>query len=185
MDKGREKEAFVTVKIKAATAQKFRIFCKNNAASQSMSLLQMIQFFEINGIAPTDDLGDSITKLDGKINKRTNAIIAIIKDIEKNQTKPTTAMLLSLFEEKVKQEKPILVERKFVEKVLDNKTIEETTVPKIRYERLEDKMNSVKSDFIYVLDKVKIVKSSFGKGYLKLELTEGELVKFRRSINNY
>lgn len=49
-----------------------------------MSLLQMIQFFEFNGIAPTDNLGDSITKLDGKINKRTNAIIAIIKDIEKS-----------------------------------------------------------------------------------------------------
>ena len=86
MDKGREKEAFVTFKIKATTAQKFRTFCKNNAASQSMSLLQMIQFFEFNGIAPTDNLGDSIAKLEGKINKRTNAIIAIIKDIEKHQT---------------------------------------------------------------------------------------------------
>jgi hypothetical protein len=92
MDKGREKEAFVTVKIKATTAHKFRTFCKSNSASQSMSLLQMIQFFEFNGIAPTDNLGDSIAKLEGKINKRTNAIIAIIKDIEKHQTKPTTAM---------------------------------------------------------------------------------------------
>ena len=92
MDKGREKEAFVTFKIKATTAQKFRTFCKNNAASQSMSLLQMIQFFEFNGIAPTDNLGDSIAKLEGKINKRTNAIIAIIKDIEKHQTQPTTSM---------------------------------------------------------------------------------------------
>lgn len=66
-----------------------------------MSLLQMIQFFEFNDIAPIDNLGDSIAKLDRKINKRTNAIIAIIKDIEKNQTKPTTALLLSLFKEKV------------------------------------------------------------------------------------
>tara|TARA_R110002073_G_scaffold186828_2_gene345431 strand:- start:21 stop:575 length:555 start_codon:yes stop_codon:yes gene_type:complete len=184
MDKGREKEAFVTVKIKAATAHKFRIFCKNNAASQSMSLHQMIQFFEFNGIAPTDNLGDSIAKLEGKINKRTNAIIAIIKDIEKNQTKPTTAMLLSLFEEKAKQEKPKLVERKFV-KVQTDKEFIEVTVPKVRYERLENNMKSVKKDFIYVLDKVKVVNRSFGKGYLKLELTEGELVKFRRSINHY
>ena len=133
MDKGHEKEAFVTIKIKATTAHKFRTFCKNNAASQSMSLHQMIQFFEINGIAPTDDLADSITKLERKINKRTNAIIAIIKDIEKNQTKPTTAMLLSLFEEKVKQEKPKLVEVKFAKIQTDKEPIE-VTVPKIRYE---------------------------------------------------
>ena len=59
MDKGREKEAFVTFKIKATIAHKFRTFCKNNAASQSMSLLQMIKFFEFNGIAPTDDLGEN------------------------------------------------------------------------------------------------------------------------------
>tara|TARA_R110002049_G_scaffold17238_2_gene67399 strand:- start:39 stop:377 length:339 start_codon:yes stop_codon:yes gene_type:complete len=107
----------------------------------------MIQFFEINGIAPTDNLGDSITKLEGKINKRTNAIIAIIKDIEKNQTKPTTAMLLSLFEEKVRQEAPKLVERKFAEGQIEKEMIENLTVPKIRYERLEDKMNSIKKRF--------------------------------------
>jgi hypothetical protein len=183
MDKGHEKEVFVTFKIKATTASKFRTFCRKNAASQSMSLLQMIQFFEFNGIAPTDNLGDSIAKLEGKINKRTNAIIAIIKDIEKNQTKPTTAMLLSLFEEKAKQEKPKLVERKFA-KVETDKEIREITIPKIRYERLDSNMKSVKKDFIYVLDNVKVVKSGFGKGYLKLELTEGELVKFRRSIQN-
>ncbi len=115
---------------------------------------------------------------------RCNAIIAIIKDIEKNQTKSTTAILLSLVEEKAKQEKPKLVEVKFA-KVQTNKEAIEVTVPKIRYERLENNMKSVKKDFIYVLDKVKVVKSSFGRGYLKLELTEDELVKFRRGINNY
>ena len=182
MDKGREKEAFVTFKIKATTAQKFRTFCKNNAASQSMSLLQMIQFFEFNGIAPTDNLGDSIAKLEGKINKRTNAIIAIIKDIEKHQTKPTNAMLLSLFEEKLKEERPLLVEKKFMDKEKDKKVTKETAVPKIRYERLRNKMDSLKNDFEYVLDKVKVVKSSFGKDYLRLELSKEELMKFRRGL---
>jgi hypothetical protein len=183
MDKGHEKEAFVTFKIKATIAQKFRIFCKNNAASQSMTLLQMIQFFEFNGITPTDNLGDSIAKLEGKISKRTNAIIAIIKNIEKSQTKPTTAMLQSLFEEKLEQEQamPEMVEKKFIEKLPEEKHID-TTVPKIRYERLGDKLVSIKKDFRYVLDKVKLVKGSFGKGYLKLELTDEEIIKFKRTL---
>ena len=176
----------MTFKIKATIAQKFRKFCKNNAASQSMSLLQMIQFFEFNGIAPTDNLGDPIAKLEGKISKRTNAIIAIIKNIEKNHTKPTTAMLQSLFEEKVEQEQimPEMVEKKFIEKLSEEKHIEDTSVPKIRYERLEDKLVSVKEDFGYVLSKVKTVNSSFGKGYLKLELTNEELIKFKRTLGN-
>jgi len=109
-------------------------------------------------------------------------MIAIIKGIEMNQTKPTTAMLLAPFEEGLTQEEPILVERKFSEGKIENELVEDITVPKIRYERLEDNMKSVKKDFIYVLDKVKVVKSSFGKDYLKLELTEGELVKFRRTL---
>lgn len=184
MDKGREKEAFVTFKIKTTIAHKFRIFCKNNAASQSMSLLQMIQFFEFNGISPTDNLEDNIAKLEGKISKRTNAIIAIIKNIEKNQTKPTTAMLQSLFEEKLEQEQamPEMIEKKFIEKLPEEKYVEDTTVPKIRYERLEGKMNLVKEDFEYVLGKVKTIKSNFRNGYLKLELTDEELIKFKRTL---
>ncbi|NMH89880.1 BfmA/BtgA family mobilization protein [Flavivirga algicola] len=190
MDKGREKEAFVTIKIKTTIANKYRIFCKHNGVSQSMCLLQMIQFFEFNGLAPTDHLGDSFAKLEGKINKRTNAIIAIIKDIEKSQTLPTVAMLQSLFDQQIKQESNDFeedfefVERKFANDQNQKEFDMETTVPRIRYERLEDKMNSVKSDFEYVLDKVKPVKSNFGKDYLKLELTIEELVKFRRILKN-
>jgi hypothetical protein len=76
------------------------------------------------------------------------------------------------------------VERKFAEEVPEEKDIEETTVPKISYERLADKMDAVQQDFGYVLDKVKIVKSSFGKEYLKLEITENELEKIKRKLKN-
>ncbi|SFB92198.1 hypothetical protein SAMN04489722_101269 [Algibacter lectus] len=51
--------------------------------------------------------------------------------------------------------------------VAENIIIEKTTMPRIRYERLEDKMNSVKSDFWFVLDRVKVVKISFEKDYFK------------------
>lgn len=79
-------------------------------------------------------------------------------------------MLQSLFEEKAEQEISEIEERKFIEKIIIKKHVENTAVPKIRYERWEDKFVSVNEDFTYVLNKVKIIKSNFGKGYLKLEL---------------
>ena len=98
-------------------------------------------------------------------------------------------MLQSLFEQQFEQEGDDLeedfefIEKKFANDQSQEDQVEETTVPKIRYERLVDKMNSMKKDFEYVLDKIKVVKSPFGKEYLKLELTNDELEKFRRELN--
>ena len=62
-----------------------------------MTLLLMLDFFEDNGISPNETIGPNMQTLESEIKKRINAVIAIIKDIEKNHDKPTTAMLESLF----------------------------------------------------------------------------------------
>ena len=133
---------------------------------------------------PSDRFGKSLLQEIIKNRKRTDANIAILKDIEKSQTGPTNAMLLSLFEENVTEEASELVERKYDKKQLKESIEIETTIPKIRYDRLQDKMTAIQEDFSYVLENVKIVKSNFGKNYLKLELTEEELVKFKRTLKN-
>jgi len=97
MDIGYEKERFEKLGIKASVAERFRKFSKKMGKSQSMTLLLMINFFEVNGISPNETLGPNMQTLENKIKKRINALIAIIKDIEKNHDKPTTAMLESLF----------------------------------------------------------------------------------------
>ena len=97
MDKGYEKERFEKLGIKASVAERFREFCKKSSKSQSMTLLLMLDFFEDNGISPYETLGPNMQTLESEIKKRINAVIAIIKDIEKNHDKPTTAMLESLF----------------------------------------------------------------------------------------
>ena len=97
MDKGFEKERFEKLGIKVSVANRFRKFCKRMSKSQSMTLLLMIDFFEENGISPNETLGPNMQTLESEIKKRINAVIAIIKDIEKNHDKPTTAMLESLF----------------------------------------------------------------------------------------
>ncbi|MET2985622.1 BfmA/BtgA family mobilization protein [Aureibaculum conchae] len=181
---------FKAVRLKRKTLSRFKRFSKKVSKSYSETLETVINFFEWHGFMPADRFERSMVEEIVKNRKRTDAIIAIIKSIEKEQTKPTTAMLMSLFEENLSQtkEEPILIEKKFadnpMDKQLQNTRIEEATVPKIRYERLTEKMNLVKQDFSNVLDKVKIVKSNFGKNYLKLEVTEAELIKLKRTLKN-
>jgi hypothetical protein len=102
MNKGFEKEKFETLKIKRSVAIEFRNFSKMLSKSQSMTLLLMMEFFNENGISPTEHLGPRMETLENRISvlikKRMNGMIAIMKDIEKSQTKPTVAMMQALFQ---------------------------------------------------------------------------------------
>ena len=192
MDKGYEKERFVTFKIKEPVAKRFRKYSKEISRSQTMALLSMMDFFEIHQISPMDSIDGSLSAIEIRIKRRISNAISIIRDIEKSQTLPTVAMLQSLFDQQFEpdngdgdlDEDFEFIEKKFEGVDRTEEWMEETTVPKIRYERLEEKMEALKADFGYVLDRVKEVKSSFGKDYLKLELTPDELEKYKRTIKN-
>lgn len=112
MDKSFKKEQFQTIKIKTSVVKKFRRFSKKMSQSQSMTLLLMLDFFENNGVSPNETLGSQIQTLESLIKKRINGVIAIVKDIEKNQTKPTVAMLQALFEQASPENKSLMVEKK-------------------------------------------------------------------------
>ncbi len=111
MDRGYEKERFEKLGIKVSVAQKFRQFCKKMSLSQSMTLLLMIEFFEENSISPHESIGPKMQTLESLIKKRINGVIAIMKDIEKNQTKPTVAMIQSLFQQAEPEQKKLLLEK--------------------------------------------------------------------------
>jgi len=120
MDLGYEKEEFTTISFKISVANKFRSFSKKMGASNSMTLLLMLDFFESNQLSPKESIGPHVRTLESLIKKRNNAIIAILKVMEKNQTKPTVAMLQALFEGGDKEEKkPTLIERKSSSLTLD------------------------------------------------------------------
>jgi len=123
MDRGFEKEEFETLKIKRSVANEFRKFSKTLSKSQSMTLLLMMEFFNENGISPTEHLGPRMETLEKRISvlikKRMNGMIAIMKDIEKSQTKPTVAMMQALFEQTEPPKKKLIVEKKYT-KTNDN-----------------------------------------------------------------
>lgn len=112
MDRGYEKERFESVSIKTSVVKKFRRYCRKLSKSQSMTLLLMIEFFEDNGISPTEAMGPKMQTLEMLIKKRINGVIAILKDIEKSQTKPTVAMMETLFTEAEPKKKPLILAKK-------------------------------------------------------------------------
>ncbi|WP_199271577.1 BfmA/BtgA family mobilization protein [Cellulophaga sp. L1A9] len=117
MDEELKKERFEKLGIKTSVALRFRKFCKKMSKSQSMTLMLMLDFFEENGISPAESMGSRMETLETRmatlIKKRMNGMIAILKDIEKSQTKPTAAMLYSLFEQAEPTKKPLLIEKKY------------------------------------------------------------------------
>ena len=119
MDRGFEKEEFETLKIKRSVASEFRKFSKTLSKSQSMTLLLMMSFFNENGISPTEHLGPRMETLENRISllikKRMNGMIAIMKDIEKSQTKPTVAMMQALFQQAEPPKKKLILAKKIVQ----------------------------------------------------------------------
>lgn len=75
----------------------------------------MLDFFFYNEISPKENLGPTGRTIEAKLLKRINAVIAIMRDVEKTQTKPTVAMLQSLFEIEEPKTKPLILEKKFSE----------------------------------------------------------------------
>lgn len=103
---------FSAVSYKSAVAERFRLFSKKVCRNHSETLTVMMDYFEHNAISPHEDPGPNMTLLEKKIKLRINAVIAIIKDIEKNQTKPTVAMLQAILEQDEPKKKPLWVEKK-------------------------------------------------------------------------
>jgi len=116
MDKGYENEKFETLKIKKTVAIEFRKFSKILSKSQSMTWLLMLEFFNKNGISPTENLGPRMETLENRISnlikKRMYGMIAIMKDIEKLQIKATVAMMQALFEHPQPPQKNLILDKK-------------------------------------------------------------------------
>lgn len=176
MDKGYEKERFTTIKIKNMVAEKFRSYSRGIGESQSMTLLLMLDFFEYNQIAPTESLGPRMQTLEGFIKKRINALIAIIRDIEQQQTVPTKAMLEAFFEGL-----PVQTRKKVIptfEEAFKNLERNPNTLPKISAE-------TDHKDIREILRNIETVKPAFGKTYYKLTLNPEEIRRLKTKYHVY
>jgi len=173
---------YANINVRAEVARRFRLFSKKIAPSHAEALTTIMNFFEWHGFYPTDRFERRFVEELLKNRRRTEAVIAIIKDIEKNNDKPNTAMLQLLFEGVVEKEEPVRREKLLMNKTKEEKQIEQSTVPKVVHERTQLKLKEVQKKFSYVLDHIEMVNNRFGKDYLKLELSRQEFVRIKREL---
>ncbi|VVV00957.1 BfmA/BtgA family mobilization protein [Mesonia oceanica] len=171
---------FSGINIKKDIAERFRAFSKDISKSHSETLEAMLNFFKWNNLDPNDNLG---VKTDAT-KKRINALIAIVRNIEKQQTLPTKAMLDTLFQEMNKVDE----EEKEAEQ-FDFGTPEpfsrdsELEHYKNRYEQMQQKLNTYRNNTKNLLEHLSYVKGTFGKGYYKLNMNTEELEHLKEELN--
>lgn len=108
-------DSFITIRFKRKTAKRFQEFSKMHFKTHTEAMETILDFFFYNEISPKENLGPTGRTIEAKLLKRINAVIAIMRDVEKTQTKPTVAMLQSLFEMDEPKKKPLILEKKFTE----------------------------------------------------------------------
>jgi len=107
--------SFIGIRFKKETAKRFQKFSKKHFKSHTEAMNAMLDFFHYNEISPKEKLGPTGRTIEQSLKKRMNAIIAIMRDMEKNKANPTLALLQSLFEEADPKKKPLILEKKVVE----------------------------------------------------------------------
>lgn len=96
--KAKEMDSFITIRFKRKVAKRFQTFSKTHFKTHTETMEHMLDFFFYNEISPKEKLGPTGRTIETKLLKRINAVIAIMRDVEKTQTKPTAVMMQSLFE---------------------------------------------------------------------------------------
>jgi len=182
-------KTFSNIRFKKKTVQRFQEFSKRFFRTHTEAMDTMLDFFLYNEISPKETLGPNARTLETNIKKRINALVAIIKDIENKQTKPTTAMLQLLFEQTpAKQKQPRLVEVKKNSKTSKDPFFATSLEAiELRKEKntLQRDLKETKQQFEQILfSKIQIVRSSFGKPRLQLDMSLEELEALKERIKN-
>src|SRR5690606_38451480 len=176
---------FKNLSIKSSVADRFRKFCKKLSRSQSMTLLGMMEFFEVNELSPDDRLGNTLSGLKSQMKRRFNALIAIVRNIEKQQTLPTKAMLDTLFQEMSQAEDEDIEEEDFdfgtPEAFTRDKELEHY---RTRYEEMQQQLSRYKNQGQELLEQMTYVKGTFGKGHYKLDMDKKEFENLKKEMQN-
>lgn len=122
-------DSFTSITIKRETAKRFQKFSRLYFKSHTEAISGMLDFFLYNEISPHERLGPTGRTIQQSLEKRINSLIAIIREMEKTQTKPTLAMIQCLFEVETPEAKPLILEKKTVQERNDSGFKEKWNVP--------------------------------------------------------
>ena len=91
-------KAYINIRFKKKTAERFQEFSRTHYKTHSEAMAGMLDFFFYNEISPKENFGPTGRRIENSLKKRINAVIAIMKNMEKNKATPTLAILESLME---------------------------------------------------------------------------------------
>jgi hypothetical protein len=174
---GYSKYSFSGINVKKAVAIKFRKFSRQISVSHTEALEAMLHFFERNDLAPDDDLGIH----NNRTNKRINAVIAILKNIEKHQTKPTAEILQSLLHETANIEKEEDFDFGTPKLITEN---EELAYYRDAYFKKQSDLNTLKNEVKDIITNLKHVKSNFGPSYFRLDISKEKLETLKQKVDH-
>ncbi len=175
---------FSAINVKKDIASRFREFSKQVSKSNTEALEAMLNFFDWNDLSPHDNLG---ARNDGT-KKRINALIAIVKNIEKNGINPTKAMMQLLFEQAPpKDEEPDLIEISPQESQSGKDFQDAMEAIELRKERtiLKNELEETRKRFGALLfERIKETRTGFGKSRLYLDMTLEEFKELKSKYKN-
>ncbi|MDO7171759.1 BfmA/BtgA family mobilization protein [Mariniflexile sp. AS56] len=164
---------FNTIRLKKKTIVKFKKYSKKTSPSYSETIDFMIAFFEDNNLSPYDTLGMNRTSLQNVLNKRIDAVITILRQVEETQLKPTKKMLESLFEE-VEDTKPLILEKSTINKPILTAENEALTYYRNAYFKQQAELNGLKHKLKDTIGEFKLIKNTFSSNFYVLKLSEHE-----------
>lgn len=169
---------FNTIRLKKKTIDKFKKYSKKISPSYSETLDFMIAFFQDNNLSPYDTLGMNRTSLQNILNKRIDAVISILRNVEESQLKPTKKMLESLFEG-IEEEQPKLIEKKEFKEPIITTENEELIYYRKAYFKKQSELYNFKFRIKETFNRFKLVKHTFSSDeyILKLNVDEYKALK--------
>ena len=171
---------FNTIRLKKKTIEKFKEYSKKVGPNYSETLDYMIAFFEDNYLSPYDTLNSPMWSFNKIINKRMDAVAAILRNMEKTQLIPAREMLESLFVEENEAEEPLFVERTMEEiEASKSKEVKLMDYYREQYDTTCKELFKTKEKLQSVLDGLVYVKNTFGINYYRLDISKIEYEKLK------
>tara|TARA_R110002051_G_scaffold313263_3_gene389204 strand:+ start:302 stop:856 length:555 start_codon:yes stop_codon:yes gene_type:complete len=181
--KERKKSTFSAISINRIVAERFRQYSKKVSPSHTETLETIMDFFEGAKISPYDKHLMDYMRYNNVINKRLDYLMEVLRAWEKNSPiHRIHDQLKKLFDQaeiEEEEEKEKLVLEKIKYKRFSKPA---NTVSNYKYELLVDKLEKEQRQRRKLLDKFKLMKSSFGKQYYRVDISSNEFELMRRSL---
>ena len=182
----KRKSTFSAISIDRITAERFRAYSKTVSKSHSETIDTMIDFFEKARIHPKSQVMISFIKFQNYLIGRYDYIEELLRTMEREHIKPTHDMLKSLFDGtalKMKEQKPLLVDRASIQMTREEWDMEEGKVSFDKYHEAIKDRGKDRRTLKRVLDSINKVEPTFGKPYFKIDMDTAELYLIRQELD--